>query len=454
MQSIPREGVITVDDGLLDAAQRVLFALAGQKQQEHPQLTSLREFLNQYVQTEAMMAGRQLAPLSLELGLSCRPVFEDTGRRRALAPPFALHDSYRDAVMCAGGLMHARLDLELLFKLAPRDWIGIIAAMIAEGSEIAGARAQSAVYDFSLQVVQANRRRASSRRSQSSVKLAMYEARRVFELIFRLRGLPACERWTYVPELELPHMPLGGYEVLAPRVEAIRDALQGMTSEIHARLGIGTIEEEIVAIEALSAHDMFTSGLWRIMRDRVLLVLMILTGGRRAAIARLCRGDYIRDYVGPPPDCRRGAALDLRPQKGRHRDEVRRKPIPGQAALVIDSYLRLMDCWLAGRGESPAQLSTPLLVATPARKDVQPKWIHVRVAGKKGKQRPLVARDPRQLPAHISSEEAPYCGYTPHEFRHLANQVAEGAGRIFNERYPATGGEVRPADSVLRSGAP
>jgi integrase len=444
MQSFLDEGVIVMDDVLLDAAHRVLFAVVGQKQQEYPFLVQLREFLKQYVEARPMVAGTEARSLSERPGLVCSRCFDDTASRRAALAPFALYDGYRDAVMRAGGLIHARVDLNLLFRAVPRDWVPIVAAMISEGPEAAAARAQTAVYDFSLQSVNANRRRGAGRRSASSVKLAVVEARRLFDVAYRLQGLPACERWTYVPEIELPPMPRGGYEVLAPRIEVVRGALKDLTCDIQKRLGVDAIEEELAAIDALSDHAMFTSGLWRPMRDRLLLVLMILTGGRKSAIARLRREDYIPDYVGPAPDCRRGAALDLRPQKGKHRDEVRRKPVPRQAALVLDSYLRLIDRWLIGKAQPPASPSAPLLVAMPGQRHVQPNWIHVRVAGKIGGQRPLVVRDPLQLPKHVTEEQAPYCGYTPHEFRHLANQIAEGAGRIFNERYPATGGEVNP----------
>jgi len=48
------------------------------------------------------------------------------------------------------------------------------------------------------------------------------------------------------------------------------------------------------------------------------------------------------------------------------------------------------------------------------------------------------------MPEHVTPQEAAYCGYTPHEFRHFSSQIAEGAGRIHNERHPATGGEVNP----------
>ncbi len=449
-----------MDDDLIDAAHRILFATVGKKQQEYPFLIQLQEFLNQYVVATPALEGRDLLPLSEQPGLSCARVFDDTLDRREAIPPFAMHDAYNDAVMRAGGLLHARFDLEILYRSAPRGWVSIIAAMVAEGPLIAGARAQTAIYDYSMQSVEANRRRPAGRRSTGSVKPLLSEARRLFRLAHQLRALPACAQWSYVPEIDLPQMPRGGYEVLAPRIEAVRQALQDLNNDIHSRLGIATIEEELNALAAMSNSRLLQSGLWRPMRDRLLLVLMILTGGRRAAIARLRRLDYVSDYVGPPPDLRAGAALDLRPQKGKDRDEVRRKPIPPQAAIVVESYLTAMDRWLVASGKSPAPRSAPLLVALPGRwRGVRPEWIHRRVAGEIGGQRPLVVKDPRQVPAHVTAADAAYCGYTPHEFRHFSNQIAEGAGRIHNERHPATGGDVNPpipyyAAALLDNGGP
>jgi integrase len=70
-------------------------------------------------------------------------------------------------------------------------------------------------------------------------------------------------------------------------------------------------------LEALPDEAVLAAGLWQPMRDRLLLVLLVLTAARRSALARLRREDYIVDHVGPPPDCRRGAVLELRAQKGR-----------------------------------------------------------------------------------------------------------------------------------------
>ena len=434
-----------MDDQLIDAAQRVLFATVGRKQQEYPMLVPLREFLKRYIAAKPIVDGHDV-PSLLEAGLACAGAVEDAKRRREGVPPFLVHDAYRDAVMRAGSLVHARLDPDILHRVAPRSWVPVIAAMIADGPGLGAARAQTALYDFSLEPVSANRRRPAGRRSASSVKHMRQEAISMFRLANGLRALAACAQWTHVPELLLPSMPRGGYDVVAPRVEVIRQALHEMTSEVHTRLRVGTIEEEFAGLDALSDEILLARGLWRPMRDRVLLVLMVLTGGRRAAIARLRRSDYVRDHVGPPPDCRRGAVLELRPQKGKDRDEVRRKPIPRQAALVLDSYLTLMDRILVAKGQPPATPSTALLVAVASHHTAPPKpnWIHKRVAGKIGSEKPLVVRDARQLPKHITAEDAPYCGYTPHEFRHFANQMAEGAGRVFNERHPATGGDVNP----------
>jgi hypothetical protein len=444
MQSILGKGGVVIDDALVDAAERALFAVVGKMQQEYPFLVQTWEFLSQYVQAKPLVHGRELEPLTEALGLSCEGPVQTSLRLREAVPPFAVHDAYQHAVMRAGGLLHAQIDREALYLIARRSWVPILAAMIAEGPELAGARAQAAIYAYSLEPVRANRRRPNGRRGVAGVHHCTVEAKRLFKLIHQLRGLPACERWTFIPEIELPSMPRGGYEVIAPQIEVVRHTLRELNDDIHRRLGVSAIEDELSGLDAMTDRGLLTSGLWHPMRDRLLLVLMILTGGRRAAIARLRRKDYIRDYGGPPPDHQEGAALDLRPQKGKHRDEIRRKPIPPQSALVIESYMMLQDRWLAAKGEPALPLSASLLVAMPGWRSCQPQWIYRRVAGAIGKQRPLVVRHRSHLPEHVTAEDAAYCGYTPHEFRHFANQLAEGGGRIYNERHPATGGDVHP----------
>jgi len=431
----------------MDAARRVLFMTVGTRNQEFPSLHTLGYFLKRCLSATLMVDGRDIPPLGGDAELPFSAAADPDVRRNGGLSPFLLYDAYQNATMRAGGPVHARFDLEVLHAVVPPTWVPIVAALIADGPEIAAARAQAAIYDYSLETVPANRRRIAGRRSRSSVQMVIYEATRLLETTCRFRDLPVCRHWTHAPKLQMPHMPQGGYETIAPRVETIRQAWHDVTAEIHDRLGVGTIEEELMALNSLSDESLDTRGLWRPVRDRLLLVLMVLTGGRRNAIARLCREDYMPDHEGPLPDCRRGAALSLRPRKGKGRDEVRRKPIPREAALVLDTYLMLMDRLLAHRGHGPVPANAPLLVAEPAHysKPIREVWLHHRVAGATvNKWLPLVQRDARHMPKHVAEDERPYCGYTPHEYRHFANKLAERAGEIWNERYPATGGETNP----------
>ncbi|MGH2854416.1 MAG: hypothetical protein ACRDLF_09545 [Solirubrobacteraceae bacterium] len=447
MQSILDEGGAVMDEELIDAACRVLFTSVGVRNQEFPILHILGAFLKRCLSTVAVVDGREIAPLGGDAELLFSPAVGPAALRNAGVPPFLLYDAYQDAIMRAGGPTHARFDPDVLHAVVPPTWVPIVAALIADGPDIGAARAQAAVYDYSLETVQANRRRTAGRRSRASVKLVFFEATRLLQTTCRLRTIPVCRHWTHAPKLRMPDMPQGGYETVAPRVETIRRAWQDMTAEIHDRLGVGAIEEEMRALDSLSDDTLAARGLWRPVRDRLLLVLMVLTGGRRNAIARLCREDYIPDHEGPLPDCRRGAVLRLRPRKGKGRDEVRHKPIPREAALVLDTYLTLMDRRLACGGHHPAPPDAPLLVAQSVHysKPIRETWLHHRVAGgKANKWLPLVPRDARHLPKHVPEDERIYCGYTPHEYRHFANKLAERAGEIWNERYPATGGDVNP----------
>jgi integrase len=435
--------VIVVDDALTETALRLLFARVGVRNSEFPALRSLGEFLQGYLSAVANIDGREITSLGEETALSFSHAAHVEVLRNGGLQPFLFHDAYQDAIMRAGGVAHARFPVAMLNEVVPASWID-------DGPDLAAARAQIAIYDYSLEEVESNRRRVSGRRSRATVQLVLGEAVQLFQMAYSCRTLPVCRKWTHVPKLHMPEMPKGGYEVLAPRVETIRQAWQDLTAEIHDRLGVGAIEEEQAALDSLSDDALLARGLWRATRDRVLLVLMVLTGGRRNALARMCRKDYIPDCEGPLPDCRRGAALDLRPRKGKGREEVRRKPIPRQAALVIDTYLALMNRMLASRGHVLPSVETPLFVAEPLHysKSVRQVWLYQRVAGiKSRKQPPLVRRDARHLPDHVTEEEGASCGYTPHEYRHFANKLAERAGEVWNERYPATGGEVNPPPS-------
>jgi len=433
-----------MDDALFDAARRALFAAVGKRNQEFPELRQLGELLNRYISATVMIDGGGIEyPNPSDRDSFCYARGKVQLRRSGIKS-YLLYDMYEEAVM-RGGAANAVLAPGLLHDVVPEGWVSILANLIAEGPDIAAKRVQVAIFDYSREHVTGNRRRAAGQRSRSMVQVVLSEAKGVFQVIHDLRSLPACRHWTHVPELRMPDMPDGGYQVIAPRPETVRQAMQGITESLHERLGVSSIEDELAAIGVLSDYQIARRGLWRPARDRALLVLMVLTGGRRTALARLRRMDYVRDHDGPPPDCRRGAVLDLRPRKGKGREEVRRKPIPHGAALVFDVYLALMDRTIKAAGHPEPSAEDPLLVAEPAHfnKQVREDWLYRRVAGARTT-RALVPRDPRHIDVQLTEEQRAQCGYTPHEYRHFADQLAERSGEIWNKRHPATGAEANP----------
>ena len=116
-----------MDDSLVDAARRVLFACTGVRKQEHPDLRQLGEFLHRYSLTQVSGSGEVG-----RCGAEDQPVFEYAPtrfrRRRNGVGSYVLHDSYQDAVLRAGGLARGRIDLELLHKAVPKSWVPIVAA--------------------------------------------------------------------------------------------------------------------------------------------------------------------------------------------------------------------------------------------------------------------------------------------------------------------------------------
>lgn len=311
-----------MDDSLVDAAKRVLFACAGVRRQEHPELRQLGEFLHRYSLTQMSSSGE-----AGRCDAENRHTFEYApGRARIRnngVEPYALHDNYEDAVLrAAGGLARARIDLELLHKAVPESWVPIVAALIADGPDTAAARAHAAIYDYSKESVKANRRRTAGTRSRSTVLLVLSEARRLFSTIHSLHTLPACQRWVQTPHLHMPDMRKGGYEVVAPRVETVRQAWQDKSTEIHERLGIRSIEEEMEVLNALSDNAVCSRGLWRPTRDRAILVLMVLTGGRRAQLSRASPGKTM--CATPKDPClTAGEAPRSIYSRGRARDAMR-----------------------------------------------------------------------------------------------------------------------------------
>jgi hypothetical protein len=165
-----------MDDDLFDAARRALFAAVGKRNQEFPELRQLGEFLNRYISATVMIDGQGIEyPNPSDRDSFCYATGKVQLRRNGIKP-YLFYDMYEEAVM-RGGAVNAVLDPELLHDAVPKEWVPILANLIAEGPDMAIKRAQVAIFDYSRERVSGNRRRAAGQRSRAMVQVVLSEAK-------------------------------------------------------------------------------------------------------------------------------------------------------------------------------------------------------------------------------------------------------------------------------------
>lgn len=356
----------------------------------------------------------------------------------------------------------AHLDPERVEKFVPRELWSVVALMIEEGPGAAAARAERGLWLYSRGSVPANKRRPASRRSAGSVRDQRSAHGRLFRMIVRLaeRGLPhpGLEQWTAVPDIELPpRLAEAPRDVVAPRPEQLRAAWRKLNEDVRIALGVPDGGSELDHVRSMSVTALAHSGAFRALRDRAVFMAMVLTGARITAMAQLRRSDFIRGYHGPGPDHLVCAALRTRPGKRLPADEVRLKPLPLEAAAIIEVYLLFLDrvCvtrrrWFRGVERSEAPADPPLFVSD------QVNWrpfnqfgIRKLLSGAPpdkngGGGRDALIRNPHAVNEELSEAERRRVGYKPRAIRAATMQLAERAGRTWNEEHPGHGGEPLP----------
>ncbi|MEJ7787834.1 MAG: hypothetical protein WKF96_23780 [Solirubrobacteraceae bacterium] len=278
------------------------------------------------------------------------------------------------------------------------------------------------------------------------------------------------EEWIRAPKLHvaLPQARVER-EVRAPRPELVRTVWTKLDRELRVTLGAEDKSCLVEAVRAAPQSKLTSGGLFKDFRRLLSLELMVLSGGRVEAIRALNRSDYVKDHVGPPPDHRVGAALLLRPGKTLAEDVVRPKPVPDGLAELIDAYLLFLVLQRAATFDAPESFGPrrppsrelpsdhPLLVGTLHRlsrwdesamrqmfSGMTPRvYKHKRNHGV----RPLVPRE-SGWSSELPVEHRPFVGHTPHEFRRLAQQMAETAGALWAERHPAAGPRTAPEPAL------
>lgn len=400
------------------------------------------------------------------------PVAKTALKRLGCTQP-EVGEMYEEAVNHRGAF--ATLDPEVVEAFFPRELWPVVARMPWEGPGVTSQRLTRALRLYGKTPLAGNRHRPDGvGPARSTINGLREDGRALLRTFVALRvdghACPGLEPWVAVPKVSVPDLGRRGIERPTPRPEQVRLAISKLDAEIRERLGAREGDDEIDLLERMSPSRVTMSRAFRPMRDRAMLILLSLAG-RVTATAELMKSDYVRDHKGVAPDLRHGPAIRLRPGKSLDRDHVRWKPIPPAAARKLDAYLLVLEKGFATReriakneernGRKPSGLAEPpddypLLVSDALHfRPWQAHGIRDRCTGKlpKGKRRgvaPLIVCD-EVANADLAPELRPYVGYSPHAFRHLAEQMAERAGRIWNEEHPETGGAAQPEPGLYAS---
>ncbi|UGS34701.1 hypothetical protein DSM104329_01083 [Capillimicrobium parvum] len=372
--------------------------------------------------------------------------------------------SYRLLVHQSGPL--ATLSEELVAEIVPRRLWPVISRMAQDGPEVFARRADRSLETYALTTVAGNKRRTAGPPSIESVRTRAYAFRRLAGIFVELNQTtdtyPELADWTRRSGIAVPKPPaVVRREVRAPRLEVVRTTWADLDRRVRKFLRIDAGDDLFDAVNAMPDYRLVAGGLYFDLRRLVALELFVLLGGRLDAIRRLNKSDLVLDTIGPAPDHRHGAVLLLRPGKTLDENVIRRKPLPQQTTRLLQAWLLYLRRHRSAvyyadarrvnpRPESPdLPADHPLLVA---RQQTLSRWdtsaLRVMFSGqpskrgRKGGTKALIPRDGGWAP-DLPVELRAYVGYTPHEFRRLALQLAERAGAMWDREHPSGAAQTR-----------
>lgn len=390
------------------------------------------------------------------------PTADPTFRRRQITQADVV-ELYEEADHQRGA--EAALEPDLVADFIPTELWPLVRLVVVEGPEAAAQRFERAVRTFARTKVPGDRNGPARMPALASVKDMHATLSRLLRTITEVRkrtAAPSLERWLAVPALRLPRVERGGRDTKAPRLELVRDAFRRLDEECAAKLKIRPGEDEIAAMERMPESVLGTSRLFRPLRDRAALILVVITGGRVNAIGQLMRSDFVCDHEGVAPDHRGGAAILLRPGKSVPEDLVRPKVIPEGMAEKLDSYLRFVELAhpraakraMEHRPEHGVKRTTlpddfPLLLSDLVNfRAFKGSGVRLMLSGKlpdgRQKSKPALIRRDHGVNPEVPEEHRDNVGYHPNAYRHLALQTAKRAGEIWNAEHPASGGATNP----------
>jgi hypothetical protein len=234
------------------------------------------------------------------------------------------------------------LDEHQIEAFVPRVLWPVVERLIEEGPSMLRARATDALETYAFETVEGHRRRDTGGRAKNSVQHMLYMGLRVFRPLSEFAKFDvSLAAWKYLPTIEAPDMPDGGWDVDAPPLHVVRHAWQELHDDVRHRLRAASYEEELERIASISVSALATRGAFLALRNRALLALFPVIGGRVTAMSQITVGDFRPTFTGPYPDLLEGAALQLRP--GKHLGEwaCRPKLLHPDMAAMLESYLAM-----------------------------------------------------------------------------------------------------------------
>jgi integrase len=351
--------------------------------------------------------------------------------RRKLARP-DLDALWADAIQTGETL--PAVNEELLREFFPEASWQVAAAVLSDGPAIAAARLERALALEARRVLPPTRARPNGGRPSRARLLSLAAGiRRLMAVYCELRVLSdaAClQPWLSVPAPPRIAAEAATTDRSSPPRHVLRAAWTTAENDVLRRLRC-TAEQEPAVLATMCIDRMEDAGLFRATRNRALLLLLALSGGREAAIRALRVQDIRLDH--PSPDGRVGPAIGLRPgKKSAGPDEFRWKPIPQPAADRIVSYITVCER-LSG---SPRSGDEPLFVGNPRTgRELTHGSLYGIFAGRPGSDdRPPQPGLVRQIES--ADGDTGWQGYSPQRLRRAASQLTlHGAREAWREGH-------------------
>ena len=352
----------------------------------------------------------------------------------------------------------AHFDVNYVAHYVPPALWRVFAAMALDGPELANARLGRIIYAESHRPLEVRwkEREEGATMAVASLRGSVSTFRRFFAdalVPMRSDGYPSSllDAWTHVP----PTLPIVASswraDRSAPARSLLRLAWQRVDAELKERLDralssandprpVQDIDDVDILqmVSGLPVYRLRDAAVFRAARNRALFMVFATLGGRRESIMDLDRRDYRRRFR--CPDGELSPAIALRPGKHAPPDEISWKPIPEEAALVLDVYIAVVERLIA----APMPAAGPLFIASLTKFDepMAGRSFDYVIAGAKG----LL---PKPRDGELGDSASAPRGYSPQTLRRAALQLVRHGARGYCVEHDLAGDPECIAEVLL-----